>query len=80
MDSLEKGEIERQILLIPVTIELTPQQAVELERLLPMVRKFGFDLDPFDGNSFIVRETPTFASGEDLEKVVLWNSKNTPTN
>ncbi|MDJ0838435.1 MAG: DNA mismatch repair endonuclease MutL [Acidobacteriota bacterium] len=70
-EQLEEGTIERQGLLVPMTIELTPQQAVEMTQLLPKIRQFGFDLDAFDGNTFVIREVPTFAQNEPVEKLVV---------
>ena len=70
IEGLAENSIECQALLVPETIALTPQQAVELEHLMPFVRRFGFDLDPFDGNTFIIREIPTFATGQNLEVLV----------
>jgi len=68
---LARGQVERQPLLVPITIELTPQQAVEREHLLPYVRRFGFDLDAFDGNTYVIRETPVFLEGQDVARVVV---------
>ncbi len=70
MAGLERDDIERQALLVPVTIELSPRQAVEMEHLLPAIRQFGFDLDAFDGHTFVIRETPLFAKDENLERLV----------
>jgi len=67
---LAAGEVERQALLVPVTLELSPSQTVVLQDLLPTIRKFGFDLDPFDGNTFVIREVPVFAKGMDLKLLV----------
>lgn len=67
---LAAGEVERQALLVPVTLELSPAQTVLLQELLPAIRKFGFDLDPFDGNTFVIREVPLFAVGMDLKMLV----------
>jgi len=68
---LENDNLERQALLVPITIELSPHQAVELESLLPQIRKFGFDLDPFDGHTYVIREMPAFLSQENLSDVVV---------
>lgn len=68
--SLEAGTVQRQALLVPVTLELSPAQAVILEELLPTIRRFGFDLDPFDGHTFIIREVPLFAMEQDLTLLV----------
>lgn len=67
---LERNDIERQALLVPVTVELSPRQAVEMEHLLPALRRFGFDLDAFDGHTFVIRETPLFVKDENLERLV----------
>lgn len=69
-ESLASGDVERQALLVPVTLEVSPSQAVILDELLPTIRKFGFDLDPFDGNTYIIREVPLFAMEQDLKLLV----------
>ncbi len=68
---LEAGEVERQALLVPITVELSPQQAVMMSRLLPELRRFGFDLDAFDGNTYMIREVPASLTGENLERMVV---------
>jgi len=68
---LADGSLETQVLLVPETIDLTPQQATELSLLLPAIRQFGFDLDAFDGSSYVIREVPLFARDQDLETLVV---------
>lgn len=68
---LEAGEVERQALLVPITVEFSPQQAVMMERLLPDLRRFGFDLDAFDGNTYLIREVPASLTSENLERMVV---------
>ena len=69
-ESLDRGELERQKMIVPITVELTPQQATELEQLKPSLERFGFDLDAFDGSTYVIREMPNFAVGADLESLV----------
>lgn len=69
--SLAAGEVERQQLLVPVQVELTPKQAVALREILDEVQRFGFDLDPFDGNTYVIREAPAFLGKENLEHLVV---------
>lgn len=71
MGELAANSVERQALLVPITVELSPQQAMIMEKMLPHIRKFGFDLDAFDGNSFVIREVPASISGENLESLVV---------
>lgn len=68
---LEAGEVERQALLVPITVDLSPQQKINLERMLPFVRKFGFDLDAFDGNTYVIREVPVSVQDQNLEQLVV---------
>ena len=68
---LKKSEVERQPLLVPVTIELTPPQAVALEQLTPQISAFGFELEPYGGHTFIIREIPVFVTGQNLERHVV---------
>ncbi len=68
--ALAENRVERQALLVPQTIELSPAQAVDFEQVKPTLAQFGFDVDPFDGHTFVIRERPVFVAGENLEKLV----------
>lgn len=70
MNELDSGAVERQALLVPIMVELSPQQAVVMEKMMPHIQRFGFDLDPFDGNTYMIREVPVSVSGENLERLV----------
>jgi DNA mismatch repair protein MutL len=48
-----------QALLEPLTVELTPGQADELELWLEPLRRLGFEVEPFGGNTALVRGVPT---------------------
>ena len=52
------GYIRSQQLVIPTHIELSPTDAIILRDNLPVIKKFGFDVEDFGGNSFLVRATP----------------------
>lgn len=56
--SIERGRVERQGLLAPIAIELTPEQKARLERILPELELNGFDVEPFGGDSVLVRSVP----------------------
>ncbi|MBN2337806.1 MAG: DNA mismatch repair endonuclease MutL [Acidobacteria bacterium] len=56
--SIERGRVERQGLLVPLAIELAPEQKARLGRLLPELGRNGFDVEPFGGDSVLVRSVP----------------------
>ncbi|MBW2052413.1 MAG: DNA mismatch repair endonuclease MutL [Deltaproteobacteria bacterium] len=64
------GPLNSQQLLIPVTFEVTPTQAVGLEGLLAELSRFGFDLEPFGGQTFVLRAIPAVLTGRDPHKVM----------
>ena len=68
--ALAKGGVERQALLVPLTVEFTHQQTIDAEEWMPAVQSFGFTLEPYGGQAYIVREIPVFAAGEDIGAMV----------
>jgi DNA mismatch repair protein MutL len=58
--------------LFPVSVELTPQDAVLLTELLPDLQNLGYVIEPFGQRAFVIQGTPAdVLSGN--EKVVLEN-------
>lgn len=47
-----------QVLLIPITMDLTPSEAAIFADFKQEFEDFGFDIDNFGNNSIIIRETP----------------------
>lgn len=47
-----------QQILFPVTIELTPNDYVLLETLMPHFKLLGFEIEPFGKNTVVVQGTP----------------------
>jgi DNA mismatch repair protein MutL len=59
VDQLNSGKVMRQRLLIPITIELPPDQTQLLAQHIQMLdEKLGIGLEHFGGNSFILRDWP----------------------
>ena len=56
--ALEGKPVATQQTLFPVTIELTPPDAVVLMELLPDLQQFGYAIEPFGKNAFVVQGTP----------------------
>lgn len=62
--------IEKQALLTPETLHLDKRAAVLLREKLPEVEGVGFDLEPFGGESYIVRAVPAALRGKNPIKVL----------
>ncbi|MBN2241286.1 MAG: DNA mismatch repair endonuclease MutL [Acidobacteria bacterium] len=69
--SMKNMEVKQQGLLNPVTIELTPQQAALIEKLMPELQRSGFRVEFFGGASIIVRSVPAIAAGADSRELLI---------
>jgi DNA mismatch repair protein MutL len=70
MEKLKQESVASQMLLFPHTVECTAQEAVKLEKKLPLLRSFGLDIESFGGRTFIVRAHPHwFPEGSELEVI-----------
>jgi DNA mismatch repair protein MutL len=56
--ALEGSPPARQSLLLPLTLDLTPDEAQTLEEYREDLRKLGFDVGPFGGRSVLVEAIP----------------------
>jgi len=65
-----KKEIPSQVLLQPVTIELSPENNRLMEEQLPLFNEIGFQVEPFGLNAFQVRSMPSLLIGSDPESAV----------
>jgi DNA mismatch repair protein MutL len=52
------SQVLRQQLLLPVTVDLGPEDARRLREHLESLLRFGFSIDPFSGNTFLVSAVP----------------------
>jgi DNA mismatch repair protein MutL len=62
--------VEKQALLVPATLHLDRRAAVLLRERLNEVIAVGFDLEPFGGESYLVRAAPAALRGKDPLKVL----------
>ncbi|MFI5385232.1 MAG: DNA mismatch repair endonuclease MutL [Fimbriimonadales bacterium] len=62
--------IEKQALLVPQTLHLDKRSAVLLREKLDEVIRVGFDLEPFGGESYVVRAVPAAIRSKDPLKVL----------
>jgi len=65
-----------QELLVPVTLDFTPAEAETIRHHLPLLEQVGFYLEPFGGQTFLVRAYPHWlpqgAEKEIIEEVTDW--------
>jgi len=68
------GEIGRQHLLQPLTLHLGSELTGLVAHHLDDLARVGFDIEPFGGDTFLVRAVPSVLSGQDplrnLEEIV----------
>jgi DNA mismatch repair protein MutL len=61
----DENRVSVQKLLIPLTIDLDPAEAVLLEEEAPELLRLGFVIEPFGGNSVRLDGVPSFAATHD---------------
>ena len=59
-----------QRLLMPETVEVGYNEARILDALLPDLGKFGLDIDPFGGETFVIKAVPALLSGREAAPLV----------
>ena len=64
------AQIVSQALLEPVAVEVTPAAAAVLVTQIEALRQIGFTLEPFGGNTFLVRSLPTILGRVDPARAV----------
>ncbi|MFL5786988.1 MAG: DNA mismatch repair endonuclease MutL [Flavisolibacter sp.] len=69
-NALQGKPVSTQRSLFPATFELTPQDAVLLEALLPDLGYMGYTIEPFGKNSFVIQGTPADITAGN-EKVII---------
>ncbi len=57
--------IEKQPLLTPVALHLDKRSAVLLQEKIDEIERVGFELEPFGGESYLVRAAPAALKGKD---------------
>jgi len=65
-----------QQLLVPITLEMTAGDAVQLKDKLPLLAEVGLELEPFGMNTFLVRSHPEWLPKDDeqaiIEEMIEW--------
>lgn len=67
---LNGGDVQKQSLLIPQTVELTAGELMLLEQRLPALERFGFLLEPFGPDSYAITAVPALLPEGDYRPIV----------
>jgi DNA mismatch repair protein MutL len=67
---LVAGEVQKQSLLIPQTIELTAGELLLLEQKLDLVERLGFVLEPFGPDAYALTAVPALLPEGDYRPIV----------
>jgi DNA mismatch repair protein MutL len=64
------GNVEVQRLLMPLILQLTPEQQIEYARIAGELESMGFETEPFGNRTIAVKAAPAAVAPADLEKVL----------
>ncbi|HUK17165.1 MAG TPA: DNA mismatch repair endonuclease MutL [Bryobacteraceae bacterium] len=64
------GRVEMQRLLMPLILQLTPEQQIDYARIADELHAAGFETEPFGNRTIAVKAAPAAVSGPDLEKIL----------
>jgi DNA mismatch repair protein MutL len=67
----ESGNRPVQHLLIPETIETNFKEAAILEKLIPDLKTFGLEIEPFGGNTFVVKSIPALIADREAKPLIM---------
>lgn len=63
-----RAPVEEQRLVIPLTVDLSHREALAVKENLETIRALGFDVEPFGGDSFVVRSIPVLIAKQNYEQ------------
>jgi DNA mismatch repair protein MutL len=61
---------EQQLLLTPLPLELSLAERITLEDEMTRIQSYGFDIEPFGGESYVIRAVPAALAGLDAGRLV----------
>ncbi|MCG3173852.1 MAG: DNA mismatch repair protein MutL [Myxococcota bacterium] len=70
MEQYHRGEVPRQVLLLPVELELNPAQRHQLSAHADELEKLGFVVEPSGPSSYAVREIPEVLAGANVPRIM----------
>ena len=64
------GRVEMQRLLMPVILQLTPEQQIDYARIADELHASGFETEPFGNRTIAVKAAPAAVGAADLERIL----------
>lgn len=68
--AMERDGLARQMLLVPLVVELDPSDAARLAERAPALEKLGLVIEPFGPGALLVREVPALLGDADVSALV----------
>jgi DNA mismatch repair protein MutL len=65
-----QGRVEMQRLLMPLIVQLTPEQQIDYARIADELHASGFETEPFGNRTIAVKAAPAAVGAADLEKIL----------
>jgi DNA mismatch repair protein MutL len=66
----ENGRQERQKLLLPITLELSPYEARVMKEYLEDLRNLGIEIEEFGKDSFVIRSIASVLESKDIKGLI----------
>ncbi len=66
----EAEEVQRQPLLVPVAVKVSPREADLAEEQQAMLRRLGMEISRVDRETLVIREIPAMLRGADAERLL----------
>src|ERR1035437_6318905 len=64
------GRVEMQRLLMPMILQLTPEQQIDYARIAEELHASGFETEPFGNRTIAVKAAPANVGPQDLERIL----------
>jgi DNA mismatch repair protein MutL len=65
------GRVEMQRLLMPMILQLTPEQQIDYARIAEELHASGFETEPFGNRTIAVKAAPANVGPQDLERILM---------
>ena len=68
---MEEEGVPSQGLLLPITVELSPAEVAVMDSAVEILTGMGFSLEPFGGNTIVVRAVPAVMQKGDIKQAIM---------